>query len=58
MLLGVFADEKPGVRHALLRCEKYVIKVGLVFCSLVLLLTKDSCAQVCITPDRTQMLLS
>lgn len=58
MLLGVCVEEMLGVKHALLRSGKCVIKAGLVFCSLVLLLTKDLCAQVCITPDRTQMLLS
>lgn len=58
MPLGVCTEEMLGVKHALLRCRKCVIKVGLVFCSLVLLHTKDVRAQVCITPDRTQMLLS
>lgn len=58
MPLGVCAEEELGVKHALLRCEKCVIKVGLVFCSVVLLHTKDVRAQVCITPDRAQMLLS
>lgn len=54
---GVCAEGKLGVKHALLWCEKCVIKVGLVFCSLVLLHTQDVRAQVGITPDRMQMLL-
>lgn len=46
------------VKDALLRCEKCVIKVTLMFCCMVLLYTEDVHAQVHITQNILQMLHS